>query len=104
MTNGSSALSNDWFIRDASGRLTFHASGMSAENYPSLCREIVSAFGLIADCGPLVGPEQIFWDCRRSEQMIGLDWDIWMGFMIVAKTVDAEPLVRAIAASLQARQ
>jgi len=45
----------------------------------------------------------MFWDCRRGEQVVGLDWDIWMEFMAVAKSVASEPLVADIAAWLGAR-
>jgi hypothetical protein len=48
----------------------------------------------------VIGPEQMFWDFRRGNQIVGVDWDIWMHFMVVAKTEESEPLVREIAAWL----
>ena len=48
----------------------------------------------------VIGPEQMFWDFRRDDQVVGLDWDIWMEFIVVAKSAASEPLLRDIAAWL----
>ena len=45
----------------------------------------------------LAGPDQMFWEYRRGEAVVELDWDFWMRFMVVAHTPDAEPLVIEIA-------
>jgi hypothetical protein len=39
----------------------------------------------------------VFQDYRRGSQVVGLEWDNWSGFIVVAKTPESEPLVRAIA-------
>jgi hypothetical protein len=83
--------------RDASGRLTFHVSTILQSDYPVICHAISRSFGLIHETAPVFGPEQMFWDFRCGEQLIGLDWDIWMGFIAVAKTEGSEALVRDIA-------
>ncbi len=90
--------------RDASGRLTFDLPGVEAEDYSAVTRGVADAFALAPDGHVVVGPEQIFWDFRRAEQIIGIDWDIWMGFMVVARTEGAEPLVREIASWLKSSQ
>ncbi|MBA4016663.1 MAG: hypothetical protein C0483_05695 [Pirellula sp.] len=84
--------------RDASGRLTFDLSTVTAEHYPALCRNIADTFKLApAMESSLVGIDQMFWEFCRNDQVISLDWDVWMGFMIVAKTTTAESLVHEIA-------
>lgn len=83
--------------RDASGRLTLDVSSVAAAEHSAICNEIAKAFSLIRDSQLIVGLDQMFWDFRRGEQVIGLDWDPWMGFMVVAKTPTAEPLVQEIA-------
>jgi hypothetical protein len=88
------------FWRDVSGRLTFDTAGMEAVDYPATCRAVADEFSLTPEGSLAIGPEQMFWDFRRTEQAVGLDWDIWMGFMVVAKTEESEPLVRDIAAWL----
>ncbi len=45
----------------------------------------------------VVGPDQMFWDFGRGGQVVGLDWDVWMEFMAVAKSPESEPLVEEIA-------
>jgi hypothetical protein len=88
------------FWRDSTERLTFDVSAVSATDYPETCRGIADALGLAPVGEIIIGPEQMFWDFQRGSQVVGLDWDIWMGFMAVAKSVDSEPLVRDIAAWL----
>jgi len=48
----------------------------------------------------VLGPDQLFWDFQRGNQVVGFDWDVWMQFMIVAKSEVSEPLVHEIAAWL----
>jgi hypothetical protein len=88
------------FWRDNSGRLTFDLPGVAATDYPAVCRGIADALGLASDGEIAIGPDQIFWDFRRGDQVVGLDWDIWMEFVAVAKSETSEPLVRDIAAWL----
>ncbi|MDY3560593.1 hypothetical protein R5W23_001838 [Gemmata sp. JC673] len=89
--------------RDSSRRLTFDLPSVSAEEYPAVCRRVADAFGLAPAGDIVIRPEQMFWDVRRGEQAVGLDWDIWMEFMAVAKSATSEPLVTDIAAWLDAR-
>jgi hypothetical protein len=88
------------FWRDSSGRLTFDLPGVSAADFPAVCRGIADALGLVPADDVLTGLEQMFWDFRRGDQVVGLDWDVWMEFMAVAKSEASEPLVRDVAAWL----
>jgi hypothetical protein len=92
------------FWRDSSGLLIFDVQGVSSTDYPRLCRRIADVFGLATAGDPLIGPEQMFWDFRREELVVGLDWDIWMEFMGVARSETAEPLLRDIAHWLSSGQ
>ena len=84
--------------RDTSGRLTFDQPGVSAEAYVAICRQLADVFGLTPSGDMIIGPEQMFWGFQRGQVIIGLDWDIWMEFMVVAKSVESEALVTDIAA------
>ena len=42
----------------------------------------------------------VFQNYRRGEQIVGLEWDNWTGFTVVAQTSESESLVREIAAWL----
>jgi hypothetical protein len=88
------------FWRDNRGRLTFDLPGVAATDYPAVCRGIADALGLAPDGDISLGPDHMFWDLRRGDQRVGLDWDIWMEFMAVAKSEASEPLLRDIAAWL----
>jgi hypothetical protein len=89
------------FWRDASGRLTFEMFRASADSYRAMCSSLVNAFQLVPDT-PLVsnGWDIVFQDYRCGEQIVGLEWDNWSGFTVVAKTSETEPLVQEIAAWL----
>jgi hypothetical protein len=88
------------YWRDSSDRLTFDAP-IPPEDYPQVCRELADAFGLSPANTLVMGPDQMFWDFQRGEQVVGFDWDIWSQFMVVAKTPTAEPLVEEIAQWLE---
>lgn len=95
-------MSTSGFWLDSSNRLTFHRS-CEAIDYAAMSQEIVDAFNLTVDEPLIVGPDQMFWRFRRGDHVIGLDWDIWMEFMVVAHTPSSEPLVRDIAEWVNAR-
>lgn len=82
--------------RDSSGRLTIDLE-MEAIEYPALCRRIRDQFELVPVGELLIGPDQMYWNFRRDDLEIGLDWDVWMGFMAVAQSKAAEPLLQSIA-------
>ena len=61
--------------RDSSGRLTFDLPRVEASEYPVVCRGIVDALGLEAVGEIVIGPEQMFWDFRRGDHVVGLGCD-----------------------------
>jgi hypothetical protein len=91
-------MANNEFSRDASGRLTFEMFRAPADHYREICAAIATAFDLAPEKSPITnGVDIVFQDYRRGEQVVGLEWDNWSGFMVVAKTPDTESLVREIA-------
>lgn len=91
-------MSDNSFHRDASGRLTFEMFNVPADSYPAVCKDLVAALHLVP-VGTLVTDflSIVFQDYQRGSQVVGLEWDNWSGFMVVAKTVESEPLVQSIA-------
>lgn len=85
------------FHRDASNRLTYEVFGLKADVYVEVCHDIAIGFGLSPASEPVVGLEEMLRDYSDGRNVIGLEWDNWSGFIVVAKNVDAEPLVRSIA-------
>ena len=90
------------FWRDSSGRLTVDQPGIDSAQYPAVCRAIANAFSLAPNADFLVGPDQVFSEFRRGDEIVGMDWDNWMEFMVFAKTPAAETLVREIGSWLDA--
>jgi hypothetical protein len=88
---------NSWY-RDASGRLTFEMFNISGESYTAICRDVAEALQL-EQTGILITDFLSFLsqDYRRGPEVVGLEWDNWSGFMVVAKTPESEPLVEAVA-------
>ena len=95
-------MPDNQFRRDGSERLTFEMFRVPALEYPAVCAAVVRAFGLVQHTELVVGPDQLLWDFRRGEQIVGLEWDNWSGFIVTAKNPEAEPLVREIGAFLEA--
>ncbi|MBI1321683.1 hypothetical protein GC170_00635 [bacterium] len=83
--------------RDSSDRLVCSCDGIDAAGYSETCREISSEFGLKPVGESIDGIDVSYQGYVRGRAQVDLEWDIWMGFMAVAKTVDTEPLILAIA-------
>jgi hypothetical protein len=90
------------FNRDASGRLTYEMFRVPSSEYAAVCIFVVAAFSLEAHSTMVVGPDQMFWDFRRGEQVVELGWDNWSGVVVTAKNPNAEPLIREIGEFLEA--
>jgi hypothetical protein len=88
------------FSRDASGRLTYEISNVGARSYAEVCRKVIDEFRLTATSDFVLGLDAMFRDYTDGAVTIGLEWDIWSGFIVTAKQPDAESLVRRIAAFL----
>ncbi len=82
--------------RDASDRLT---ASLDAERsaHEGMVARVVKRFGL-RPAGELVdGFDAVFQDFTCGTSIVSLEWDNWMGLSAVAKSSDAETLVREIA-------
>jgi len=91
-------MSANTFHVDASGRLTFEMFNVPGASYAEICRELCDALKLtpVGDVVTDFG-STIFQDYRQDSKVVGLEWDNWSGFIVVAKTPDSEQLVREIA-------
>lgn len=88
------------FHRDASNRLCFEIHAVESQQYPELAATVASQFNLTPAGDVVVGPDQMFRDYTNASALIGLDWDIWSGVIVVAKTPGSEPFVESIGAFL----
>ncbi len=89
------------FHRDASKRLTFELFSVPGDSYLNICKDLVTSLQLMPVGTPVSDfLSIIFQDYSRDSQVIGLEWDNWSGFIVVAKTPESEPLVQEAAAWL----
>jgi len=70
---------------------------VEASHYGALCGEIARRFGLKPVGRATVGLDEAFQDYRSGDLVLGLEWDIWSGFIVVAKNASAEPLLHQVA-------
>jgi hypothetical protein len=90
-------MSDPAVSRDTSGRLAVELFDIPMEMYPSLCHEIALAFGLSLDCSPVANSvDVVLTDFRSDFGSVEMAWDNWSGFIVTAKGLESEPLVRRI--------
>ena len=95
------AMADHEFRRDTSNRLTFEMSRVAAADYPTVSQAVATAFSLTPDPATfLAGLDLVSMHFRRGDCAVELAWENWTGFMVIAKTPDADLLVREIGACL----
>jgi hypothetical protein len=87
---------NGAFHRDASHRLCFEMLEVDSLDYPKLAAHIVARFGLSPTSELIMGSHEMFCDYTDGNCTVGLEWDNWSGFIVTAKTPEAESLVSSI--------
>jgi len=84
--------------RDASRRLIIDFYDIDALRYRSITKSVVKQFQLEPAGELIIGLDEMFQEFQKEDLRVGLEWDIWSGFIVVAKTESAEDLVREIGA------
>ncbi len=87
--------------RDASGRLTYEIYDFPSELYKSKKKELAKKFGLIPFGITIYGLDEAFQTFIKGFKRIGIEWDNWSGFIIVAKNKRSENLVKEIGQYLE---
>ncbi len=91
-------MADNSFYRDASGRLTFEIFNIPGESYSAICSDVAGALQLRRTGMPITDfLSFLSQDYRPGSEVVALEWDNWSGFIVVAKTPGAKPLVEAIA-------
>lgn len=85
------------FHRDASNRLAYEIFDLNSDAYAKVCNDIVRQFDLSPASELVTGLDEISRDYSDGRGVVGLEWDNWSGFIVVAKNFEAEALVRSIA-------
>jgi hypothetical protein len=84
------------FCRDSSNRLTFEVSELPADQYAATCRELAGSLRLMPASEQVSSYDCAFRDYTDGARIVGLEWDIWSGFIIVAQNVASESLVEEL--------
>jgi len=88
--------------RDASNRLTYDFDNIEADSYREVTEAVVEKFGLTVASGKIADYDVAFQDFKQGNLVVGLEWDNWSGYTVVAKRTIAEPLVKEIASYISA--
>ncbi len=86
-----------YFWQDASKRTVYSVPDCHDSWYRYLCNKISRHFGLVPAGELIIGLDEIFQDYKSGDKIVGLEWDIWSGFLVVAKDENAEHIVKEIA-------
>ena len=89
--------------RDNSGRLTFDFNSVESGMYSKITKSVVTTFSLDPASGKTSGLDEAFQEFRRGDNIVGLHWDNWSGYIVNAKVTSAEPLAREIAVYVSAK-
>lgn len=88
--------------RDKSGRLTFDFEAIVSGMYSKITKSVVAEFSLDPAGRKTAGLPEVFQDFKRGNDVIGLEWDNWSGYIVNAKVTSAELLAREIAVYVSA--
>lgn len=86
--------------KDASGRTTIEILEWPAAQYPHLRDAIAKKFALAPKMELVQTHDVVAQDFEQGTAIVGIEWDIWSGFCVVAKTACAKDLVHQIGAFL----
>ena len=82
---------------DSSKRLTFDFSEIKTNDYSKITQGVVKKFNLTTASTFNIGIDEKFQDYKFGNLLIGLEWDIWSGYIVVAKNCDSEDIAKKIA-------
>ena len=84
--------------RNATNQLTIDFNKIEAKMYSEITNEVIRKYELETNNELVTGLNEIFQEFKSGDAIIGLEWDNWSGYIVNAKNIDAEPLVKKIAA------
>jgi hypothetical protein len=89
------------FHRHTSGKLSYEIFNLDAQYYREVSDLIKNEFGLMKWGIAVVGLDVMFATYRKWNKKVGIEWDNWVGFTVIAQNKSAEPLVVKIANYLE---
>ena len=82
--------------RNASNQLSVDFDKIESKSYRKITKSVVKEFELEEENKLTNGLDERFQNFRLRNMVIGLEWDIWSGYTVVAQNTEAEPLVSEI--------
>ena len=83
--------------RDSSNRLTYDFSKLEIKDYLKVTNNIIKQFKLEKASELVHGLDETFQDFKLGRFLVGLECDIWSGYIVIAKNKESEALVKEIA-------
>lgn len=91
------------FWRGADQLLNYSIDKVEACQYAQLCQQLAGEFHLRPVTKLIDGLDVIMQDYTDGIHTIGLEWDVWSGFMVGANSPESEALVHKLAEYLTGR-
>jgi len=88
--------------KDNSNRLSFDFDKIEGASYRKITDAVVSKYCLEVASKKIAGFDEVFQDFKKGNEVVGLEWDNWSGYTVVAKSTSAESLAREIAGYINA--
>jgi len=82
--------------RNSSGHLTYDFESVKIKDYMKICKKVVEHFKLKENDQLVHGLDETFQEYSLGSFVIGLEWDIWSGYIVVAKNKKSEALAKEI--------
>jgi len=92
------------FLRDASGRLAYEISNIPSDRYLEIREILVAKFKLIPFGFTINSLEDSWRTYIKGFRRLGIEWDDWSGFIIVAKNKRSEKLVYEMGQFLESNE
>ncbi len=83
--------------RNFSHQLSFDFAKLSILRYSKITKSVVKKFHLEPANEKTKTFDEVFQDFKIGKSLVGLEWDVWSGYSVVAKNESAESLAREIA-------
>jgi len=83
--------------RNTNNHLYFEFEKIKNNTYKEITNLVVKKFELSPENELVVGLDEILQNFKSGEAIIGLEWDIWSGYIVVAQNKESESLATEVA-------
>ena len=80
-------------FKTAQGRESYDINDAKPEFIFSIATVLEDKFGCQFSRLPVVGPDGVYWECRKGDLILAVCWDIWSGCFVAADAPASDNLV-----------